>query len=96
VKGYDTPHTKLRKEVRVPTSITAICRMPDGAAIPCEIIDASMQSMSLRISERPRIGSTVTLGGTKVRVVRHHQQGIAVQCLPASNAKSSRFAIKEE
>ena len=95
-KGYDTAHTKERKEVRVPTSIAAVCRMADGTAIACEIIDASLRSMSLRISERPRIGSLVTLGGAKVRVVRHHSQGIAVQCLPAPSAKNSRFSIKEE
>ncbi|HEX4637363.1 MAG TPA: PilZ domain-containing protein [Rhizomicrobium sp.] len=96
VNGYDTTQTKERKEVRVPTSIAAVCRMADGAAIPCEIIDASMRSMSIRISERPRIGSLVTLGHTKVRVVRHHSQGIAVQLLPAPSAKSSRFGFKEE
>jgi hypothetical protein len=95
-KGYDTAHTKERKEVRVATSIAAVCRMADGTAVPCEIIDASMRSMSLRISERPRIGSLVTLGRTKVRVTRHHAQGIAVQCIPAPSAKNSRFGIKEE
>jgi hypothetical protein len=96
VKGLDTPATKMRKEVRVPTSIAAVCRMANGAAIPCEIIDASINSMSLRISERPRIGSLIKLGGTKVRVVRHHAQGIAVQCLPPPSPKSGRYAFKEE
>jgi hypothetical protein len=95
-KGYDTGQTKERKEVRVPTSIAAVCRLADGAAVACEIIDASMRSMSIRISERPRIGSLVTLGRTKVRVVRHHSQGIAVQCLPAPTVKSDRFNLKEE
>jgi hypothetical protein len=96
VKGYETSQTKERKEVRVPTSIAAVCRMADGTAVPCEIIDASMRSMSLRIAERPRIGSMVTLGKTKVRVIRHHAQGFAVQCIPAPAAKVSRFAIKDE
>lgn len=96
VKGLDAAQTKQRKEVRVPVSLAAVCRMADGAAIPCEIIDASMQSMSLRISERPRIGSIVTLGGAKVRVVRHHSQGIAVQCLPAPSAKFDRFNFKDD
>jgi hypothetical protein len=50
--------------------------------------------MSLRISQRPRIGSLVTLGRTKVRVIRHHGQGIAVQCLPPPSAKNSRFVFK--
>ena len=95
VKGLDTAQTKQRKEVRVPVSIAAVCRMADGAAVPCEIVDASMRSMSLRISERPRIGSVVTLGGSKVRVTRHHSQGIAVQCLPAPSGKFDRFNLKE-
>ena len=96
VKGLDAAQTKQRKEVRVPISLAAVCRMADGAAIPCEIIDASLQSMSLRISERPRIGSLVTLGGSKVRVVRHHSQGIAVQCLPSASPKFDRFHFKED
>jgi hypothetical protein len=96
MKGLDTAQTKQRKEVRVPMSIAAVCRMGDGGAIPCEIMDASMRSMSLRISERPRIGSLVTLGGSKVRVIRHHSQGIAVQCLPPSSGKFDRFNFKEE
>jgi len=96
VKGLDTAQTKERKEVRVPVSIAAVCRMADGAAVPCEIVDASMRSMSLRISERPRIGSVVTLGGSKVRVTRHHSQGIAVQCLPAPSGKFDRFHFKED
>lgn len=96
VKGLDLAQTKERKEVRVPMSIAAVCRMADGAAIPCEIMDASMQSMSLRISERPRIGSLVTLGGAKVRVVRHHSQGIAVQCLPHPSPKFDRFNFKRD
>jgi hypothetical protein len=96
VKGLDTPATKMRKEARIPTSIAAVCRMANGAAVPCEIIDASMNSMSLRISERPRIGSLIKLGGTKVRVVRHHAQGIAVQCLPPPSPKSGRYVFKED
>ena len=96
VKGLTSAQTKLRKEVRIPTSIAAVCRMPDGAAIPCEIIDASMSGMSIRIGERPRIGSLVTLGRTKFRVVRHLSQGIAVQRLPPPSAKSGRYVFKED
>jgi hypothetical protein len=96
VQGFDAPLTKLRKEIRVAASIPAVCRDSDGTAIPCQIINASMRSMSIRMSERPRIGSLVMLGKTKVRVMRHHDQGIAVQCLPAPSAKTSRFNLKEE
>jgi hypothetical protein len=96
VKGLDTAQTSQRKEVRVPVSIAAVCRMADGTVLPCEIMDASMRSMSLRLSERPRVGSLITLGGAKVRVIRHHSQGIAVQCLPHPNGKFDRFNIRED
>ncbi|HKD47360.1 MAG TPA: PilZ domain-containing protein [Rhizomicrobium sp.] len=96
VRGLDLAQTTERKEVRVTTSIETVCWTADGvAAIPCEIIDTSRRSMSLRISERPRVGSRVTVGDTKVRVIRHHSQGIAVQCLPPPGPKSGRFIFKE-
>ena len=96
VRGLDIAETEERKEIRVPTSIVAVCRLANGTAIPCEIINASIRSMSLRISERPPVGSLVTLGGTKVRVVRHHSKGIAVQCIPSPSPKSDRFTFKDD
>jgi len=95
VKGLDIAQTNEREEIRVITSIAAVCQM-DGVAIPCEIINASMRSMSLRILERPPIGSLVTLGGAKVRVVRHHDKGIAVQCVSSASQKSDRFNFTED
>jgi len=96
VKGIDTAQTKERKEVRVAISSATVCRTADGAEFPCEIIDISLRGMALRIAERPRIGSRVTVGGTKARVVRHHSMGFAVQCLPPPGPKSGRFNFKDD
>jgi hypothetical protein len=94
VKGYSPARTKLRRETRVVAPITTVCQDPDGTSIPCEIINASMQGMSIAMSARPQIGTLVTLGRTQMRVVRHHDLGIAVQQLSASSGKAaSRFAF---
>ena len=41
----------------------------------------SSQGMSLRTKGRPPIGEIVNFGCTKGRVVRHHENGIAIQFL---------------
>jgi hypothetical protein len=95
VKGFDCGHTKLRKETRVTATLAAVCRTGDGASLPCQILNASLRSMSLAMAERPQIGSLVTLGKTKLRVMRHHDQGIAVQCLGAPTVRTDRFRFSE-
>ena len=93
VKGYSFAQTKLRRETRIAAPIATVCRGMDGAAIPCEIINASMRGMSLAMAHRPQIGTLVTLGRTQVRVVRHHDQGIAIEYLSAPGAKTGRYVF---
>jgi len=95
VKGFDTPHIKLRKETRVAAPMPAVCRDANGVAIPCEIVNASLRSMSITMTQRPQIGTLVMLGRTRVRVMRHHDNGIAVQCLPVPTVRSGRFVFSE-
>ena len=47
----------------------------------CEILDISLQGMSLQTQSRPPVGEIVKLGVTSGRVVRHHDDGIGVQFL---------------
>jgi hypothetical protein len=41
----------------------------------------SLQGVSLRTDSRPPIGEIINLGRTWGRVIRHHQDGIAIQFL---------------
>jgi hypothetical protein len=47
--------------------------MPSGASINCRLIDAT--------EERPAMGTLVTLGKVQGRVVRHLDQGFAVELM---------------
>lgn len=53
--------------------------LQDGRRYPCRIIDLSLSGAAVDIDVRPAIGTQVTLGTMRGRVVRHFQEGIAVE-----------------
>jgi hypothetical protein len=50
-----------------------------GKPIACELLDVSFQGALLKTGTRPAIGEVVQLGKTRGWVVRHHDDGVAVQ-----------------
>lgn len=55
--------------------------LPGGREQPCELIDISLSGAGLRSRIRPSVGSPVALGRMKARVVRHLEDGFAVEFL---------------
>jgi hypothetical protein len=53
--------------------------MPNGVNITCRIIDVSESGAGIATQERPPIGTLVTLGKVQGRVVRHLEEGFAVE-----------------
>jgi len=53
--------------------------MPNGTQITCRIIDLSLSGAAVKTEERPPIGVLVNLGKVQGRVVRHLEDGIAVE-----------------
>ena len=53
--------------------------MPDGKALICRIIDMSLSGAAIGSEHRPEIGIVVTLGKTPARIVRHIENGFAVE-----------------
>ena len=49
--------------------------------MPCELIDISLQGVSLRTKAHPPIGEIIELGLTKAWVIRHFDDCIGVQFL---------------
>jgi c-di-GMP-binding flagellar brake protein YcgR len=65
-------------------------KLGDGVSIQTKIIDVSLSGASLATEARPVIGSEVQLGKLRARVVRHHEQGIAVQFLDIQEPEALR------
>ena len=71
--------TQLRKHARIPSLISGSITRQNGEHVCCDVLDISLDGVSLRTKTRPPIGEVVCLGRTRGRVVRHHPDGIAVQ-----------------
>lgn len=53
--------------------------LDDGRRYPCRIIDLSLSGAAVDIEVRPALGTPIQLGSMKGRVVRHFQEGVAIE-----------------
>ncbi len=63
----------------VPKSPIARVVMPNGINITCRIIDLSLSGVAVESQQRPPIGAIVTVGNIMGRVVRHVENGFAIE-----------------
>lgn len=68
-----------RHERIVPENPSTILQLNDGRQYRCRIIDLSLSGAAVSLSVRPALGSIVTLGNMRGEVVRHFEDGIAVE-----------------
>ena len=81
IKGGVTRATQLRRHIRTASISFGYFVPSSGESVSCSVLNISLQGMSLRTKGRPPIGEIVNFGCTKGRVVRHHENGIAIQFL---------------
>jgi len=63
----------------VPRNPTGRLIMPNGVNLTCRIIDVSQSGAGIATDQRPPIGALVTIGKVQGRVVRHLEDGFAVE-----------------
>tara|TARA_R110002020_G_scaffold21450_6_gene72875 strand:- start:9271 stop:9882 length:612 start_codon:yes stop_codon:yes gene_type:complete len=68
-----------RHERVAPSNPISEIRLDDGRRYPCRIIDLSVSGAAVEIDVRPAFGTMVLLGNMRGRVVRHFQEGIAME-----------------
>jgi hypothetical protein len=74
-----TSETRLRAHSRLRSDVERHFIHAGGVSTRCQIVDFSLEGMSLRTDVRPAIGETISMGLTHGRVVRHLGTGIAIQ-----------------
>ncbi|WP_084364311.1 PilZ domain-containing protein [Rhizobium sp. RU36D] len=65
--------------------------LEDGRRYPCKLMDLSLSGAAVDIDIRPPIGTPVRVGSMRGRVVRHFQEGVAIEFLTLQ----SREALTE-
>ncbi len=68
-----------RHERIVPRNPNGEIKLADGEIYPCRIVDLSMSGAALELEVRPELGTQVVLGSMRGRVVRHFDDGIAIE-----------------
>lgn len=75
---FNLPEDRRHERV-APRNVRAEISLDDGRAYPCRILDLSMSGAAVEIDVRPALGTPVRLGNMRGRVVRHFQEGVAIE-----------------
>ena len=73
-----------------PTNGESVLQLAEGIVLTCRVLDVSISGASVATPARPDIGTEVTLGKLRGRVVRHHPQGFGVQFIDIQNPVALR------
>jgi hypothetical protein len=74
----DLPEDR-RHDRMSPRNPISVLRLTDGRQYQCRIVDLSLSGAAVEIDVRPALGTPVTLGTMRGTVVRHFEDGIAVE-----------------
>ncbi|RFC64840.1 PilZ domain-containing protein [Mesorhizobium denitrificans] len=87
-----------RHERVAPRNPFSALHMEDGRTYECRIIDLSLSGAGIEIDVRPALGSQVVLGTMRGTVVRHFEEGIAIEfsAVQEQDTLDSQFADAEQ
>lgn len=68
-----------RHERLTPSKRAAEIKLEDGRAYSAKIIDLSVSGAAIELDVRPAIGTLIWVGNTRGRIVRHFDEGIAIE-----------------
>lgn len=74
----DLPEDRRHERV-TPRNPVSMLQLDDGRQYRCRIIDLSLSGAAVEIEVKPTIGVAVVLGSMRGRVVRHFEDGIAIE-----------------
>ena len=83
-----------RHERIAPRQREAIVKLEDGRSYRTRIIDLSLSGAAIELDVRPAIGTVVWVGNMRGRVVRHFEEGVAVEFAVVQSRDSlERFLV---
>lgn len=68
-----------RHERRTPKNPITKLYLDDGSEHICRVLDLSLSGAALKTDVRPAIGKNITAGKIRARVIRHLEDGLAIE-----------------
>ncbi len=89
----DMPEDRRHQRIAPRNPISTLA-MADGRQYPCRIIDLSISGAAVEIRMRPALNSQVILGTMRGRVVRHFEEGIAIEFATVQSREAIDIAFE--
>lgn len=83
----DLPEDRRHERV-APRNPMSVLHLTDGRQYQCRIIDLSLSGAAIEIDVKPAIGVQVVLGTMRGQVVRHFEDGIAIEFAVVQHAET--------
>jgi uncharacterized protein YlzI (FlbEa/FlbD family) len=90
----DLPEDR-RHDRMTPNNPVTILSLNDGRQYECRIVDLSLSGSAVEIDVRPAIGTQVTLGTMRGEVVRHFEDGIAIEFAVVQKTEAVAVSLAE-
>ncbi|PHP68093.1 pilus assembly protein PilZ [Zhengella mangrovi] len=74
----DLPEDRRHERV-APRNPISVLKLDDGRQYQCRIIDLSLSGAAIELEVKPALGTQVTLGTMRGQVVRHFDEGVAIE-----------------
>ncbi|MCO5073740.1 MAG: PilZ domain-containing protein [Rhizobiaceae bacterium] len=74
----DLPEDRRHERV-APRNPMSVLQLMDGRQYQCRIIDLSLSGAAIEIDAKPALGVQVILGTMRGQVVRHFEEGVAIE-----------------
>ena len=80
----------------IPNDPHSTVYMPDGHAVPCQIIDYSMSGAAIACDRDPEIDTMLIVGRVICRVARHFTEGFGVEFLALHDTRNIGNLLRNE
>ncbi|MEP7455364.1 PilZ domain-containing protein [Phyllobacterium sp. SB3] len=91
----DMPEDRRHQRIAPRNPITSLS-MADGRKYPCRIVDLSISGAAVELRMRPALNSQVILGTMRGRVVRHFEEGVAIEFSSVQSREAIDAAFEEQ
>ena len=83
---HELPEDRRHERI-LPKNPYSQITLPDGQEYRCRIVDVSLSGAAVTVDVRPALGSMVTLGRMRARIIRHFDDGVALEFASVQSAE---------
>jgi hypothetical protein len=87
------PEDRRHDRAMIKANALSVLELEDGRRYPCRLIDLSLSGSAIALEFKPPLGTSVRLGIKPGRVVRHFEDGVAIEFLTLQTRDSLQDAF---